>query len=221
MANKFINSFSDLHNAVAGYGKTTIIYRGVKSVLHKLIPEVGRLTYKGSRIDENDERTILRLFKEQTLPHLNFLPESDWDWLALGRHYGLPTRLLDWTRNPLIAAYFAVEKEHDGKSLIYAFRTNKFIPTDKKRYPFRWKKVGKFIPKHITRRITAQVGVFTIHPKPTEHFASKDIDRLIISKGCRKELKQTLYRYGIHRASLFPDPDGLSTHIRWLRTDVY
>lgn len=221
MATKFIKSFGDLHDAVATYEKKVIIYRGVKDDSFDLIPDVGRHKRHKRAINETEEKTILRLFKEQALPYLNFRPTTDWEWLAIARHHGLPTRLLDWSRNPLVGAYFAVEKEHDGDSLIYAYHIPSFIPTDKHPNPFRWKKIGRFIPAHVTRRITAQVGVFTIHPNPTKPLKSGDIDRLVIKRKFRGELKRILYRYGIHRASLFPDADGLSTHIKWLRTDGY
>lgn len=216
MAKRIVKSFTDLHNIIQSYQKKTIIYRGVRDGSYELQPDAGRYG-----LTENQERMILRLFKDQALPYLNFRPENEWEWLALARHHGLPTRLLDWTRNPLVAAYFAVEKEHRGDSLIYAYHSDTFIGIEKYADPFVRTKVGKFIPSHVTKRITAQVGIFTIHPNPKRPFDSPDVDQIIISSNCREKLKWILYRYGIHRASLFPDLDGLATHIKWLRTDIY
>jgi hypothetical protein len=221
MADRIISNFDDLHKAVEGYGRRTVIYRGVTKLSYALIPDVGRYTRFNSLNIEDNEKRILRIFREQAIPHLAFTPRTDWEWLAIARHHGLPTRLLDWSRNPLIGAYFSVEQEHDGDSVVYAYRSDTYIRTEKFKKPFDVDNVGKFVPTHVTRRITAQVAVFTIHPKPKEPFVSPDIDRLIIKNKAREDLKWTLYRYGIHRASLFPDLDGLATHIKWMRTEIY
>jgi hypothetical protein len=120
-----------------------------------------------------------------------------------------------------VAAFFAVEEAHEGNSAVYAFNHSTFLQTEKNPDPFQYKKVGKFIPNHITPRITAQTGIFTIHPEPRKPLNSDKIDRLIIPSRFRKQLKHILFQYGVHRASLFPDLDGLAKHIKWLRTDVF
>jgi hypothetical protein len=217
-----VKSFEDLHKAVQNFKNNVVIYRGVRMIDHELKPKIGRYKKFKSNEIENEEKTILRLFKEQALPYLDFVPTSEWDWLAIAQHHGLPTRLLDWSRNPLVASYFSVEKENDGDSVVYAFRHNKYINTEKNKDPFSETSVGRFIPRHVTRRITAQTGMFTIHPDPRIDFRTDNrITCITIKKEFRKTLKKILYQYGIHRASLFPDLDGLSKHIEWLRSDIY
>jgi hypothetical protein len=195
------------------------MYRGIKSANYPLIPKVGRVVPPdsiGSR--EKNEMEILRLFKERAFQYLDFTPSSDWDWLAIGQQYGLPTRLLDWTDNPLVACFFAVDGSSDEDSVIYAYRNESYISVDEHPDPFKYKEVGKFIPRHFTPRITTQGGLFTVHPNPYERFESEDMDKIIIPNSIRSELKKNLNKYGVSRFSLFPGLDGLAAYIEWLQS---
>jgi hypothetical protein len=214
-----ISNFTEFHEIIDEYDARTVMYRGIKSANYPLIPKVGRVVPPdsiGSR--EKNEMEILRLFKERAFQYLDFTPSSDWDWLAIGQQYGLPTRLLDWTDNPLVACFFAVDGSSDEDSVIYAYRNESYISVDEHPDPFKYKEVGKFIPRHFTPRITTQGGLFTVHPNPYERFESEDMDKIIIPNSIRSELKKNLNKYGVSRFSLFPGLDGLAAYIEWLQS---
>ena len=214
-----IGSFSEFHKVIEQYDARTVLYRGMKSVEYPLIPKIGRIIPPES-VDsqEKNEKEILRLFKERAFLYLDFTPTSDWDWLALGQQYGLPTRLLDWTDNPLVACFFAVDERSETDGVIYAYQNESYVLFDQHPDPFKYKEVGKFIPRHLTPRITTQGGLFSIHPNPYEPFESSDMEKIVLPTAIQIKLKRTLNRYGVNRFSLFPGLDGLAAHIEWLQS---
>lgn len=215
-----IKSVSELAAIVDKNSSHELIYRGVTSIEYKLIPKVGRLTHFHNRsLNRRDERYILRLFKQQSIPYLKSVPQNDWEWLALAQHHGLPTRFLDWSTSALVALFFAVEEEYtNGPSAVYCQSAPPFAKIDLNPDPFEFEDIGRFIPSHQTPRIAAQSGIFTIHPDPHNPYSSPDMLCMTVPNECRYTIKRALWRLGTHYASLFPSLDGVSRHIEWSRT---
>lgn len=212
-----LESFLDLHRTIAQrYSRKQVIFRGVCDARYKLLPKVGRLK-SYSRTKEND---ILYLFKTYSFPFLEYDLQTDWEWLATAQHHGLPTRLLDWTNNPLVAAFFATENtELETDAAIYVLNARYVLDVRTMKDPFKVRELGIFMPQHITRRIAAQAGVFTIHPKPTDPLDRRTIDKLIIPAELRRIFKGMLCIYGVHRGTLFPDLDGQAKFIEWSKSE--
>jgi hypothetical protein len=139
----------------------------------------------------------------------------------LAQHHGLATRMLDWTRNPLVAAFFAVWEEGGTDAALYGYMCSDMHCGDYAGDPFEppeEENVYAWRPDAISARISRQQGVFTVHEPPTTPLSRLADDKLMcvrIDKGYRAKLREELAYYGITRASLFPDLDGLAEHHNW------
>lgn len=89
-------------------------FRGHLRANWRLLPSLARV--EG---DLKKESSLMSAFKQRaSLLLLSNLPRTEWEWLMIMQHHGVPTRLLDWTESPLMGLYFAVENpdedEYDG-----------------------------------------------------------------------------------------------------------
>jgi hypothetical protein len=91
-----------------GRRRDTGIYRGSAAPDLHMLTSLDRLSGVESPHGKADlEEHVLRNFIRYSRPHLPSAPVNDWELLVLAQHHGLPTRLLDWTYSPLVAAHFA------------------------------------------------------------------------------------------------------------------
>ena len=214
------------------YNTNRTVYRGVANVKkHKLIPKIGRPHIEWSDDDwATQEEEMLRMFQERApfySTSISFVGNK-WESLFFAQHYGLPTRLLDWTRNPLVALFFAVASEDEGDSAVYVLKDNKlpFVWRECKYSPldsnsFKDADFEKVIPPSISERIVAQSGLFTIHKNPKTAMEASHVDCLVIPEELRRSFKKMLHQYGVHEASIKPGFDGLCSHLFWLRTNAH
>jgi hypothetical protein len=194
------------------------IFRGHRELCWKLAPKIDRQEFTKNRSQswtrKQQEARLVGDFETGARPHVRIEPRDHWEWLAVAQHHGLATRLLDWTSNPLVALYFAVEEEESmGDSVVWCYHHQGYDWSKfNKKGPLLVSSVVEFRPPHITPRITAQGGCFTVHPdlKPNTLPWRGPRRRIRIPKGVRHNFRNELRRLGVDRATLFPDLDGIA-----------
>ncbi len=209
----------------------SVYFRGQVRFKWKLLPSAGRRwdwahkSLDGFTVQE--ERELLHRFRRLAQAYTPRPSLSEWEALFLGRHHGLPVRLLDWTSNPLVALYNAVAGYFNKDAALWGcIRKATFEPLNvmaESRCPFDIPGVRFIYPVHNSPRLVVQSGFFTLHADPTtpledeapSHYLPNDFDlkRLVkwrITSKKKKSLLHELSRMAITRQSLYPDLDGLA-----------
>lgn len=171
-------------------------------------------------------------------------PGNDFgSWLVLMQHYGLPTRLLDWTRSLVVAAYFAVVHEPAEEDaaiwLLAPEQLNRLAPApvegicllngEAASPPILSLAEGAFrevdgdagpyavLSQDLDMRVLVQSGAFTIHGSSApldEHPRAKDfLARFDIPAARRAPFREELLAMGARRSLLFPDLHNLAREL--------
>jgi hypothetical protein len=117
-----VSSWRELDDAIAdtGFGRhehrvhSTLVFRGLARSDYSNVSSLARLSGEFPRL----ERHLIRNFRKYA--HREAPGQTQWDWLSLAQHHGLPTRLLDWTFSPLVALHFASASWADEEAVLLA-----------------------------------------------------------------------------------------------------
>jgi len=202
-----IRSIIDLLEILKRDAPENWIYRGQGSCLWLLKASIHRRD--NCTAANTTERMLLTEFKRKSRLYLDREPCSDREWLILGQHYGLPTRLLDWSENPLVALYFSCEKMLSAvpcNGIVYAYRHGRpYIDPYNNDDPFAIKYIEVIRPPHLDRRVIAQQSLFTAEPCAGDvAVESSEVLYGNVSAKAKESILNELNLLGISRSHLFP-----------------
>lgn len=188
------------------------------------------------------ERDVLSQFRGAGAVFLEAFSKTQIYFTA--QHFGLPTRLLDWSTNPLASLFFACESEDDKDGFIYAMDAKEIAADDSGVRPgdplYRqvltmrhsvveyavgisfWDRIDtKFTPRVlavrpdvIPGRIGQQSSVFTLHMHRAEQVENPTLITWKVDAKSKPSLRDELHRVNINQFTTYYDLDHLSKEIK-------
>jgi len=220
-------------------GKSVFWFRGHGDWHWKLAPSALRYDTPDLR---NRALGLLAPFKRFMEARLPNPPAHDEElkWVQLAQHYGLPTRLLDWTQNAAIALYFAclrpnvdglvfainpedLNREVDPKkprvfdAHLDAALIRKYLRLTGQLRPTNGRRTIAIHPTWNSERIMLQQGVFTLHGARQFALDSNQAPSLVclpIRKEHKEQLLNELERIGVTEMSIFPEAEHICGQLK-------
>jgi hypothetical protein len=209
-----------------------MLFRG-QSQDWDLLPKISRVIPKEGISILDMETRMLEDFKRLSKPFLTKIPSNEWEWLGLAQHHGLPTRLLDWSRNPLAALWFTVNNPPESDTgVVWVFdapeedilMTKNIVTLN----PYNGNSTMIFQPELSSVRIQSQNGWFTVHkymnesekflPFQKNSMYNGFLKKIIIPDSSFYKFRFQLDRMGVNKLSLFPDLDGAAQYSEWVNS---
>lgn len=214
-------------------------FRGHASLKFELTPSGLRYADAETRTKALGLVTDMRRYMEMKLPR----PPANDDilgWTQVAQHYGLPTRLLDWTRNAAVALFFACSSHPNEDGLVVMLNPIELNQRIDPRNPriFNLQRDGDIIRPYLqldghmrgrgtrtiaidpawnTERIAMQQGVFTVHGSRCFQLDRHQASSLLyvpVLKEHKAGLLHELERVGIGEMFIFPEPEHVCSHLK-------
>lgn len=272
---KTLVEFIDIINNLKPDTPDSLWFRGQPDASLQLVPGALRETFQshdhlGREITDGKPRIssggiftglntehMLNEFKRLSRPFLEQQPANEFEWMFVAQHHRLPTRLLDWTTNALVALFFAAQnsktRKGNGQKACQAFRDDhlcnkgfavfaiapgeinkitcyKSEPVDIASSPEDWAQYISpasnsytslpicITAPHMTTRIRAQSGTFTLHGAqmaPIEYYDSlkPSITKIFIPYTSTQAILISLGKLGINESFIYPSLDSIANDI--------